>query len=310
MGVTVSLTFGSLFSGIGGLDLGLERASMKCQWQVEIDEYAQKVLKKHWPDVARFRDIRDCGMHNLTSVDLICGGFPCQDISSAGRRIGITGERSGLWKEFHRIICELRPRYVLVENVAALLVRGIDTVLGDLAACGYDAEWQVLSAAQFGAPHLRKRIFIVAYSHCDRRGIWSDQQERTECERTSDIGIDGTQEFMAHTSSAGLPTQWKQSGISSQTSKGSSAIIERRGSAWPERALMRATESGLGRKVDGISRGLDRDLNAWGSGWEDGISRVVVNPVPNRADRLRGLGNAVVPQIAEFIGRRIIEVTL
>ena len=95
------LIFGSLFAGIGGIDLGLERAGMKCAWQVEIDPYAQKVLEKHWPEVKRYSDIRDCGADNLDVVDLICGGFPCQDISYAGKGAGIEGERSGLWKEFY-----------------------------------------------------------------------------------------------------------------------------------------------------------------------------------------------------------------
>src|SRR5882724_9140205 len=157
------LTFGSLFTGIGGMDLGLERAGMICKWQVEINEYASKVLTKHWPNVTRLRDVRDVGRHNLAAVDLICGGFPCQDISNAGKRAGIDGERSGLWSEYARIICELRPRYVVVENVAALLERGMGRVLGDLAKIGYDAEWRSFRASNFGAPHRRERIFIVAY---------------------------------------------------------------------------------------------------------------------------------------------------
>lgn len=157
------MKFGSLFSGIGGLDLGLERAGMQCAWQVEIDPYASRVLAKHWPSVPRFSDVRAVGAHNLPAVDLICGGFPCQDISRAGKRVGIDGERSGLWSEFARIIRQLRPRFVLVENVAALLGRGLGRVLGDLADLGFDAEWSVLSACALGAPHLRERVFIVAY---------------------------------------------------------------------------------------------------------------------------------------------------
>src|SRR4051812_10602658 len=127
------LTFGSLFAGIGGIDLGLERAGMQCKWQVEINDYATRVLAKHWPDVHRERDVRACGAHNLTTVDLICGGFPCQDISYAGKGAGLAGRRSGLWFEYARIIRELEPRYVLVENVAALLDRGMGDVLGSLA---------------------------------------------------------------------------------------------------------------------------------------------------------------------------------
>jgi DNA (cytosine-5)-methyltransferase 1 len=152
------------------MDLGLERAGMTCRWQVEIDDYATRVLEKHWPDVKRFRDIRTINTGELEWVDLICGGFPCQDISNAGKRAGIDGERSGLWSEFARIIRDLRPRYVLVENVAALLVRGIDRVLGDLAACGYDAEWDCIPAAAVGAHHIRDRLFILAYS---KQNGWS-----------------------------------------------------------------------------------------------------------------------------------------
>src|SRR5690606_14094616 len=162
------LTIGSLFSGIGGLELGLERAGMRTVWQVEMDDYATKILERHWPDAIRFRDVREVGAHNLPPVDLICGGFPCQDISYAGKGAGIKGERSGLWTEFARIVRELRPTYVLVENVAALLARGLDVVLGDLAACGYDAEWDCIPAAAVGAYHLRDRIFIVAYTHGER----------------------------------------------------------------------------------------------------------------------------------------------
>lgn len=157
------MKFISLFAGIGGLDLGLERSGMECVAQVEIDDYARRVLAKHWPDVPKFTDVREVGRDNLPDCDLICGGFPCQDISNTGKQAGIDGERSGLWSEYFRTICELRPRYVLIENVAALLNRGMSRVLGDLASCGYDAEWQVLRASDFGAPHRRDRLFIIAY---------------------------------------------------------------------------------------------------------------------------------------------------
>lgn len=163
------MKFGSLFSGIGGIDLGLERAGMECVWQVEIDEFCRKVLTKHWPNVPKFNDVRESGKHNLEPVDLIAGGFPCQDVSVAGARAGIDGRRSGLWREFARIVSELRPRYALVENVTGLLSDGMGRVLGDLAAIGYDAEWDVISACQFGASHTRERVFIVAYPPSDRQ---------------------------------------------------------------------------------------------------------------------------------------------
>ena len=149
------IKFISLFAGIGGLDLGLERAGMECVAQVENDPFCQKVLTTHWPNVPKYKDVGDVGKENLPAAELICGGFPCQDISSAGRQQGIKANRSGLWGEYKRIISELRPRFVVVENVSALLVRGMETVCGDLAELGYDAEWENLSAAIFGAEHIR-----------------------------------------------------------------------------------------------------------------------------------------------------------
>ncbi len=235
----MTLTFGSLFSGIGGFDLGFERAGMACQWQVEIDDYCNRVLAKHWPDVRRYKDAREVGKHNLKAVDVICGGFPCQDISHAGKQAGITDDtRSGLWSEYYRIICELRPRYVVVENVTALLVRGMGRVLGDLAEGGYDAEWQSLPAAAFSAPHIRDRLFILAHTNNAR------------CYPVNFIE-DGLQ---------ATPQLWE-----------SFRTTDRK--AWLEDKC-----------------GLSGDANG----------------VPSRVDRLRGLGNAVVPQVAEWLGARIV----
>lgn len=159
----MTLTFGSLFAGIGGFDLAFERAGMKCRWQVEVNPFAVKVLEKHWPKVKRWRDIREFKPSAQYRVDVVCGGFPCQDISNAGTQKGLEGERSGLWSEYFRIVSVLRPRYVVVENVSALLRRGIDVVLGDLASLGYCAEWQTFFASDFALPHRRERICIVAY---------------------------------------------------------------------------------------------------------------------------------------------------
>ncbi|HNY47673.1 MAG TPA: DNA cytosine methyltransferase, partial [Casimicrobium sp.] len=162
------LTVGSLFSGIGGLELGLEWAGLgPVAWQVEQDEYCRRVLKKHWPNADRsVKDVRIAGRGNLQPVDLICGGFPCQDISYAGKGAGLAGERSGLWYEYARIVGELRPRFVVVENVAALLTRGMGDVLGTLAGLGYDAIWTTVRASDVGAPHRRERLFVVAYTRC------------------------------------------------------------------------------------------------------------------------------------------------
>lgn len=161
----VRLTFGSLFAGIGGFDLGFERAGMTCKWQVEIDPFCRNVLAKHWPDVRRHDDVRTfaAGDCDGLKVDVICGGFPCQDISNAGKRAGIDGERSGLWSEYARIIRVLGPKYVVVENVEALAVRGLGRVLGDLADLGYDAEWQSIPASSFGCLHERRRLWVCAH---------------------------------------------------------------------------------------------------------------------------------------------------
>lgn len=165
---------GSLFAGIGGFDLGLERAGFQTAWFCEQDEFCQRVLAKHWPDVPCYPDIRELKGSDVEPVEILCGGFPCQDLSYAGRGAGIEGERSGLWSEYARLVGELRPRYVLVENVPALLTRGLGRVLGDLAALGYDAEWDCIPASAVGAPHRRDRIWIVAYPSSE--GRWQDAE--------------------------------------------------------------------------------------------------------------------------------------
>ncbi len=246
-GNMTNFTYGSLFSGIGGIDLGLDRAGFSCQWQVEIDAYCQHVLAKHWPHVTRYGDIRAVGKHNLPPVDLVCGGFPCQDISVSNQRNpqGINGERSGLWSEYYRLICELRPAYILVENVAALLYRGLGRVLGDLAHVGYDAEWQVLRACDFGLPHERKRLFIIAYSH----------QVRRLCLNTHNLQ--------------------RRVGGDSRT---------------PSNTLV-------------LLRGLVAQLE---ESWRTPAVLRVDDGLPYWLDRLGSVGNAVVPQIAEYIGRCIL----
>ena len=237
------ITFGSLFAGIGGFDLGFERAGMTCKWQVEIDDYANKVLAKHWPHVHRERDIRETGPHNLERVDVICGGFPCQDISYAGEGAGLDGARSGLFFEAVRVVRELQPRIVVLENVAALLTRGLDRVLGTLAEIGFDAEWHSLSASSLGLPHLRARLFIIAYPS-------SEGRERPVYDNSL-----------------------------SRSAKAPFAINGHRGvGEW----LQMVRGRGRVRSVDGLSVGVERS-------------------------RLKGAGNAVVPQIAELIGKRVVK---
>jgi DNA (cytosine-5)-methyltransferase 1 len=171
-----------LFSGIGGFSLGLERSqAFQTVAFCEIDPFCRKVLSKHWPKVPVYEDVTTISGEQLKRdgviVEAICGGFPCQDVSTAGARNGIEGKRSGLWSEFARLICEIRPKYVIVENVPGLLVRGMDTVLGDLAKIGYDAEWESISAASIGAPHIRERVWIVAYPQGFRCSDGNDVQE-------------------------------------------------------------------------------------------------------------------------------------
>lgn len=164
------LTLGSLFSGIGGLEYGLEMTGrFKTVWQVEKDAYCRKVLAKHWPDVTRYEDVKDVGKENLSAVDVICGGFPCQDISGAGKKEGVGGRQSRLWLQFARIIDEMRPGFVVIENVAVLRKRGLRECLWDIADLGYDAEWSNFPACAAGAPHSRERLFLLAYAHRNRK---------------------------------------------------------------------------------------------------------------------------------------------
>jgi len=177
------LTVGSLFSGIGGMDLGLEQAGMKTVWQVEFDDWARGKLDEIFPHTEKFTDVREVGKHNLSPIDIIAGGFPCTDISVSNTNgKGLDGERSGLWFEMFRIIRELRPRYALIENVSNLLVRGLDRVLSDLASVGYDAEWQTIRASAFGLPQKRKRLFVVAYPRSERPFIRNEVFQRGNLE--------------------------------------------------------------------------------------------------------------------------------
>jgi len=165
--VELDMRIGSLFSGIGGLELGLEMAGLgETVWQVEREPFCRIVLAKHWPHTERFDDVCSVGSANLAAVDLICGGFPCQDVSSSGPRIGLAGSRSGLWREYARIVRELRPAWCVVENVTSGATQWVDAVVGELDALGYACLPCPVSARDVGAPHRRERIFVVAH-HVD-----------------------------------------------------------------------------------------------------------------------------------------------
>jgi len=168
----MTVRIGSCFAGIGGWELGLERAIPNSHtiWQVEQNTFCQSILKKHWPNATIFDDVCTVGAHNLEKIDLLCAGFPCQDLSMAGQKKGIyDGEKSSLFWQLHRIIGELRPRIICLENVANIIRLGGTDVVGALTQIGYDCEWTVIrSGADFGAPHQRKRWFCVAYSNLSR----------------------------------------------------------------------------------------------------------------------------------------------
>ncbi len=219
----------SLFAGIGGFDLGLERTGgFKTVAFCEIDPFCRRVLAKHWPEVPCYHDVRTLSGEQVGPVDVICGGFPCQDISFAGKGAGLAGERSGLWSEYARLIDELRPLYVIVENVAALLGRGLATVLGDLAAIGYDAEWHCIPASAVGAPHRRDRLWIVAYP--------SNRGQRPDGGLEQDTGQAGETKSEGH----------QRERLRALTGRGGEAVahaecVEQRQDALPDRC---ATELG------------------------------------------------------------------
>ena len=266
------ITIGSLFSGIGGLELGLEAAGLgPVLWQVEKDPFCRSILAKRWPDVDRYTDVRDVGgVHAidcdldgycfaqgdcsgvLQSVDLICGGFPCQDVSHPGRRAGIEGTQSGLWFEMQRIICELRPRFVCVENSAGIATRGLGAVIGGLSSIGYDAIWFPVRAHDIGAPHGRARTWILAYP----------DSERFEAEPVTRLHAQRQPGDDAHRCGGYPPRRGDEDGWRSFTDGG-------------------GPSPGVRRGADGYPTALDRS-------------------------RLRALGNAVVPGVAQLVGEIVL----
>ena len=283
------LTFGSLFSGIGGIDLGLERAGMQCRWQSEIEPYACQVLKKHWPDTPNLGDVTQIDWSTVERTDVVAGGYPCQPFSVAGARKGEFDPRH-LWPYFRDCICILRPRYALLENVSGHLSLGFGHVLGDLAAIGYDARWDCIPAAAVGAPHLRDRVFVIAtrqnMAHANpnsepRRAIHGGKTEnRSEQQRTL---ADSDHGRSRNSLRAGWDAPWHGGkNVAYARCQSSQVPLTRRQPAEQksERTCWWETEPGVGRVAHGI---------------------------PRRLDRLRALGNAVVPQVAEHVGRIIMQ---
>lgn len=279
------IKIGSLFSGIGGFELGLERAipDSKTIWQVEQDRYCQKVLKKHWPDAKIYNDVRDITAEKVEPVDLICGGFPCQDISVAGKGEGLDGKKSGLWWEMHRIIRSLRPRVVVLENVAAITIRGGLSVIGSLTEIGYVCEWSIISARERGASHLRERWFCVAYSSSER------------C-----LERQGLEKKIQQTRHKGLQRE------ESKKSNLSESIYSSNNVAYPNNRP-KSEEIQSGRKEYAMcNNGTSTNSHSYWKRHEapSPICRVD-DGIPNRVDRIRALGNAIVPQCSEYVGRLI-----
>lgn len=274
-----------LFAGIGGFSLGLERTGgFETVAFCEIETYAQKVLRKHWPEVPIYDDIRRLTADRLAGdgiegITVVTGGFPCQDISLAGKRAGIDGERSGLWSELVRIIGDLRPEYAIMENVSALLSGGdgdwFGAVLGDLAALGYDAEWHCIPASELGAHHHRDRVWIVAYP--------DDSERRRGAERQQE----GNGQPLLH---------GPGSDVANANGNRPQRIALNRGGPKKGRGVI--TRSALARASDTHRGGI------WRS--EPDVGRVA-DGIPRRLDRLKCLGNAVVPQIPELLGQTILE---
>ena len=310
----------ALFAGAGGGILGGKLLGWRTVCAVERDAYAASVLVSRqndgcleafpvWDDVRTFDGRPWRGI-----VDVISGGFPCQDISTAGKGAGITGERSGLWKEFARIIGEVRPRFVFVENSPALTSRGLGTVLGDLAALGYDAQWGVLGAVDSGAPHKRERIWIVAYAADDRIGRWEQQQECSESARDVAYANEELQyrPWEEWASRRGEPSD-SSFGEDVPNSDGLRELQP--GRRWqkkrervgdfcenvpdpnsPGREEQRSTEPEIEEHATTECRGW------WEA--EPGMGRVV-DGVANRMDRLSCLGNGQVPAVAALAWRTL-----
>ena len=282
------LRYGSLFSGIGGIDLGMDMAGFECAWQVEIDDYCRQILDKHWPGVPRYKDIYEVKGAEIEPVDILCGGFPCQPVSVAGKRGGVDDER-WLWDEFYRLICEIRPRWVVAENVTGLFSansgRAFAGVLRDLAKGGYDAVWDVYPAGGpggVGAPHRRERVFLVAYT--DSPQSVKDARDLGEELKVSKVNREN---------------------ISTVVSGGSSEDVADTNTKRLQR-MVKKSQTGA-RQIQQI--GFCSRTSRW-KGWdvEPNVGRVA-DGVPRRVDRLRALGNGVVPQVAYKVARMIYEYT-
>jgi DNA (cytosine-5)-methyltransferase 1 len=306
----MEFTFGSLFSGIGGFDRGLEKAGWKCRWQVEIDPWRRKILERHWPDVPRWEDIRkflrdgsglvegraagsipiSTGLEEWAHVDLLCGGFPCQDLSFAGRRIGLKGERSGLFFEFARVARLLQSQWLLIENVPGLLSsnKGEDfaIVLETLSQCGYGLAWRVLDSQYFGVPQRRKRVYIVGYlnSQCPPEVLFESESSSGNSQKGQKTG-----ESIAHALRASLRGIDEHTGTTYVSAPlGAHPQGYRQDLDHETYAVCTPTDSNRMRETPELPR------------WMDACPRCPDNR------RYAALGDAVTVNVIEWVGRRII----
>ena len=275
--------------------MGLESAGFETVAFCEIEDFPRKVLAKHWPDVPIYGDVKELTGERLKadgiSIDVITAGFPCQDISHAGQGAGIKeGTRSGLWSEVARLAGELRPSYLILENVAAITGRGADIVLGDLAEIGYDAEWHCIPASAVGAPHRRDRWWCISYPSSNGR------QQRADRE-LDQAGAERTSKREQGRLNSGSPAK------ASENADPCKQGLQGRLHEQIAHAKRRQIEAS--RCPSKCSFGWQRDgRGTWQV--EPDVGRVA-NGIPKRVDRLKGLGNAVVPQIPAIIGQAIME---
>jgi len=318
------LKIGSLFAGIGGFELGIERAIPNAEtiWQVEQNKYCQSILQKHWPNAKIYDDVRNITKHNVEPVDILIGGFPCQSISVAGKQEGLeNAEKSGLWWEFHRIISELRPRIVVMENVPNVLRLGGLDILGSLAEIGYDAEWTIISAKQFGAPHLRKRWFCVAYPNVEQLVTLQSRKRTKRSEKITSPRTLDTMDENRRNGNVTNPhgTRRKKQSIYTQSTYGKTRKLFKH----DYRKNVHVTDSKCQRmfkqsnkskpmetKIESTSRSGQNNRTYERNYWKTFAPKsplcTVDDGIPARVARLKALGNAIVPQCSQYIGECIV----
>ena len=319
------LTVGSLCAGIGGFDLGFERAGMAIRWQVEIDPFCRRVLATHWPDVTRYEDLTTLTGDELEPVDVVCAGFPCQPVSTAGRQQAQHDER-WIWPSIARLVGVLRPRYVVLENTPGLFTAGdpagsaFAEVVGDLAALRFDIEWDVISAADVGAPHLRKRVWILGHAEGAglQRGEWTERPGGTVARgHRHDVSHARRERLQGIIEVGAAAWAVRRSDREHRTGSGADEVVadasrERRRPGWSRGSTdgsQRRAPSTLQSKTKPADTPRPILAGPIGIDWppEPRVGRTGSHAVPERVARLRSLGNAVLPDLTEWIGRRILE---